>query len=766
MGNENEFKNANNKQEMKRSNTKTNFDNINNEEKTVEEYDNEISRMLFDDEYKEENQEIKTQRENKKIDKKTEFKNYAKEIEDERFMEEINRSKSLNKINFDANGKKKSYKKIDLFGNNKIYLIDKDNRENKKDKLNGKEKTKSKNKSNFIKRLFTPNKKITRNREEENKKNNNKTTQNINTINLNYKKAISSRNQIQINKKFINEEKMEEKGDNTNINKIRANKRPILRQLSSKDLNSNGYISEGNIPKSSVKDTISDKKVLSKDIYKDIKSEDLKVVVLHMKNSDNKYKEGLDLFEKKQYSEAKKCFNQARASYMNLNKIINNNPTAYPNKFKVVISIKVNEKMRLTLNLIKDCNSFIFKNTERTSKSQEKSFKKLNFNNLALNNNRKNIDFNLEQNKCTTHRNFNNNIRNKKQMGYLDKNNKNIFNKTTEFKFNYKKLNIDKFENKNNNRNNKNNINELYRNGYNRNILNNKLKLINFKNNININSDNIDEIISSEFKMNPKTKFNDIIGMIEVKKKLNEIIGLQDDDQKNVILFGPQDIGKAMIVKAISSEYKYILFNINLPNIIYKYWEKCSEIIKSIFKLVEKEEKSIIFLDEIDSIYNKNIENETKIIKNLKNELITQLEKGKNNKNKIMIIIGTNKPMEIDKDLLKYFNKAIYCAPLNQEEKYAFIKNTINKVENSLSDEDIKEVVSLTEKYSNKDLEDLCKMAAFQPCKELSFEEVSKIVKLRPIVKDDFIKSLKLIKGSINDNAINEMLKWNEKIKL
>ena len=759
MGNEQELNNAKDNHEFKRSKTKTNFDNINNQKKTAEEYDNEISRMLFDDEYKEENQQEKGKQEIKKVDKKTEFKDYAKEIEEEQFMEEINRSKSFDKNNFNAHEKKKFYKKNDLFGNNNIYLKNNDNKENKKNKPNGKEKSKSKSKLNFIKRLFTPNKKIINNRKEDNKNKNNKTTRNINTIDINNKKAISSKNQIQINKKYANEE-IKEKGDNTNNDKIRNNQRPILRQLSSKDLNSKGYISEGDIQRSSTQENISDKKVLSKDIYNNIKAEDLKVVVLHIKNSDNKYKEGLAFFENKNYIEAKKCFNQARASYMNLNKIINDNPTAYPNKFKVVISLKVNEKMRLTLNLIKDCNSLMFKIGERTSRSQEKSYKKLNFNKLVQNKNKKNIDLNLEQNKCSTHRNFNTNNRNKKQNGYLDKDNKNAFNKTSEFKFNYKKINFDKFENKAKTKNN--NINEQSKNKFNKNILNNKLKLINYKNNVNI--DNIDEIVSSEIKINPKIKSSDVIGMEEVKKKLHEVIELQSDGQKNIILFGPKGNGKEMTVKAISSEFNYIIFSINISNIIYKYWEKSSEIIKSVFKQAASESKSIIFLDEIDSIYNnKNIENESKVTKNIKAELLAHLERAKNNKNKILIIIDTSNPMSLDKDLLKFFNKIIYCSPLNEEEKYLFIKNTIKKVENSLSDEDIKEVARLTKAYSNKDLEELCKMAAFQPSKELSLEEISKIKKLRPVVKDDFIKSMKSIKGSLNENVINEMLKWNEK---
>ena len=78
-----------------------------------------------------------------------------------------------------------------------------------------------------------------------------------------------------------------------------------------------------------------------------------------MKESNNKYQEGLDLFQKKDYIEAKKCFNEARACFMNLNKLINNNPVAYPNKFRIVISLKINQKMRETLNLIKESLSLI-----------------------------------------------------------------------------------------------------------------------------------------------------------------------------------------------------------------------------------------------------------------------------------------------------------------------------------------------------------------------------------------------------------------------
>ena len=130
---------------------------------------------------------------------------------------------------------------------------------------------------------------------------------------------------------------------------------------------------------------------------------------------------------------------------------------------------------------------------------------------------------------------------------------------------------------------------------------------------------------------------------------------------------------------------------------------------------------------------------------------------------KLLLIAATNKPMNLNEDLLKFFGIKIYCPPLDEKERYLFIKNTINKVENTLNDKDIKDISKLTNEYSNEDLLKLCKEAAFQPVKELDIEQILKIEKLRPLVKNDLLNSMNKIKGSLNKKIITEFLEWKKK---
>ena len=85
----------------------------------------------------------------------------------------------------------------------------------------------------------------------------------------------------------------------------------------------------------------------------------------------------------------------------------------------------------------------------------------------------------------------------------------------------------------------------------------------------------------------------------------------------------------------------------------------------------------------------------------------------------------------------------------------------MNLVENSLNDSDIEELSKLTEGYSNSDLKELCKEAAYQPMRELNMEEILNISKFRPVIKGDFITSMNKKRG-LNKIYIDELLKWKE----
>ena len=738
-------------------------------EKDFEKYDKKISQMLFDDDFKEDMKDDKTTINNKKY-KNSDLKNYAEQIKQEQLLEEMNRSKSMNKElkknNYDLENanKGKVINKKRKDNNIKIKVIDNNKNDNNpesklktEENIKIKEKKEKKNyekiepkakKRNFIMRLFTPSKKLKKFQEEENKRS--EISQNISSQanHLNYKKQIST--QIPKTKIYpgdskttiINKETKEvskESKDNENINK--------------------GYISEGNIPREKHIPNKERKDVITKDIYDKIKQEDLKVVVTGMKESNNKFQEGLDLLEKKNYTEAKNCFNQARISFMNLNKLINNNVMAYPSKFRIVISLKINEKMRVTLDLIKECNSFLIQNkNERSSKSQGKTNKNLHFNLLHKNSNNtinnKTIDNNYfthrninSKNNLNLNNNNNTNNKNKNLSRYDMKFKNNIYNNV--FKNNIQKKNL------NYNKINNNNIN------------NNKYHNLNKK-----EGDVLEEKLSSEIMMsNTGIKFDDIIGMSKVKKILKEEIILPNirpdlfkgikNPLKGILLFGPPDTGKKMIAKAVASEYKSTFFNISYSSPTSKLFGESEETVKILFNLASKKSPSIIFIDEIDLIFTKGNENET--TKRIKTEFLTQFDGLNNNKvSKLLVIGSTNRPMDLDEALLERFTKRIYCGPLDEIGRFHFIKKTINKVSNSLNDKDIKQIAKLTNGYSNNDLIELCRDAALQPVRELNMEEILKIKNFRDLIKNDLLKSLKKIRGSLSNKIIEELLIWNE----
>jgi spastin len=454
------------------------------------------------------------------------------------------------------------------------------------------------------------------------------------------------------------------------------------------------------------------KTAISKNVYSRVKPEDLRIVLLYMKNSNNKYQEGLDLCGKRKYVEAQSCFNYAKSSYMNLNKLMNGNPRAYPIEFTMVISKKINEKLLLLHQSMKECSNFIKnRNTEQILRNNGKPQDVLRSLNQDMNN--QNNDFN-----------FNNNFNNANNNNFKSNTNNNDPNK--------KKSIHDKEE------------------------------------------DEMDEKIESEIMVkNPGVRFNDIIGMKEMKQILYEIIvvptirpdlftGIRKP-QRGILLFGPPGTGKTMIAKAIASECNSTFFNISASSLTSKWVGESEKTVKSLFKIAYKKAPSIVFIDEIDSILSKRNESENEATKRLKTEFLIQFDGlGSNTNARLLVIAATNRPMDLDDALLRRLPKRVYCGPLDEEGRFEFIKKVINRVETNLSDRDIQEVAKMTYGYSNSDLKELCKEAAFQPVRELTMEQILRINKFRPLVKQDLVKAVHKIRGTLSNKIIDELLKWNE----
>jgi len=300
------------------------------------------------------------------------------------------------------------------------------------------------------------------------------------------------------------------------------------------------------------------------------------------------------------------------------------------------------------------------------------------------------------------------------------------------------------------------------------------MTLINKKSLHDKEEDAMDEKVMSEImSKNPGVKFSDIIGMKEMKQTLYEIIvvptirpdlftGIRKP-QRGILLFGPPGTGKTMIAKAIASECGSTFFNISASSLTSKWVGESEKTVKSLFKIAYKKVPSIIFIDEIDSILSKRSESENEATKRLKTEFLIQFDGlGSNTNARLLVIAATNRPMDLDEALLRRLPKRVYCGPLDEDGRFEFIKKVINRVECNLSDDDIREIAKRTNDYSNSDLMELCREAAYQPVRELTNEEILKLKKFRPLVKQDLINAVQKIRGTLSKKVKDELQKWND----
>ena len=472
---------------------------------------------------------------------------------------------------------------------------------------------------------------------------------------------------------------------------------------------------------------------ISKRIYDKIKKEDLKMVLLLMKKSNGIYQEGKALCSQGRYMETINCYKKANVAFNSVNKLIQTKGDAYPKEFKMIMASKINEKIKLVRQSASECMAiFRGKATGMAVDNPEKAKEMLTKKN-TMGNNANNYNYNFDTlNKMNNNNNANNN----------NLNNNNINS------------------NRNYNNNNYNNIN---------NNDPNKQKSLHDK-----EEDAMDEKIESEImSKNPGVKFSDIIGMNDMKQTLYEIIVVPQirpdlftgirKPQRGILLFGPPGTGKTMIAKAIASECGSTFFNISASSLTSKWVGESEKTVKSLFKIAYKKVPSIIFIDEIDSILSKRSESENEATKRLKTEFLIQFDGlGSNTNARLLVIAATNRPMDLDEALLRRLPKRVYCGPLDEEGRFEFIKKVINRVECNLSDDDIREIAKRTNDYSNSDLMELCREAAYQPVRELTNEEILKLKKFRPLVKQDLINAVQKIRGTLSKKVKDELQKWNE----
>ena len=331
--------------------------------------------------------------------------------------------------------------------------------------------------------------------------------------------------------------------------------------------------------------------------------------------------------------------------------------------------------------------------------------------------------------------------------------------------------------------NNYSNNNPQINRGPNNNMNNNQRPNNNINNNTNNNQkkddksivtkDLRDKILSEIVESKPDVKFDDVVGLVEAKQILKEIIiipNLRPDlftglrsPPRGLLLFGPPGTGKTMIAKAVATECKCTFFSISASSLTSKYLGESEKLVRALFQLAYEMQPSVVFIDEIESILSKRKEDENDAMKRLKTEFLIQFDGvGSSEENRVLIIGATNRPFDLDPAVIRRLPKRVYVGPFNDEDKKGFIKKIITQNKCNISDEEFMKIAKMCNNYSNSDLKELCREAAYEPLRELNSSSLKKVSELRPITFDDFNKAIRKVRGTLTEGILKQLEKWNQ----
>ncbi|CAH1789888.1 unnamed protein product [Owenia fusiformis] len=233
-----------------------------------------------------------------------------------------------------------------------------------------------------------------------------------------------------------------------------------------------------------------------------------------------------------------------------------------------------------------------------------------------------------------------------------------------------------------------------------------------------------------------KITFSDVAGLNDAKQALKEAIIMPLEfpqlftggrkPWKRILLYGPPGTGKSRLAQAVSSEINSTFYCVSSSDLVSSWVGESEKLIKELFSHAKSQAgRSVIFIDEIDSVCRKRSSSEEEYTRRIKTELLKQME-GVDNQNAddhIFLLCATNCPWELDSAFLRRFQKRIYIPLPDRAARISLMKIHTKDNDVPLSPDEWLTLGDATEGYSGSDLATLTLDAMFQPIRDLNNAE-------------------------------------------
>jgi len=191
---------------------------------------------------------------------------------------------------------------------------------------------------------------------------------------------------------------------------------------------------------------------------------------------------------------------------------------------------------------------------------------------------------------------------------------------------------------------------------------------------------------------------------------------------KGVLLYGPPGTGKTLLARAIACNIDAKFLKIVASSIVDKYIGESARVIREMFGYAKEHQPCIIFIDEIDAIGGKRMNEGSSADREIQRtlmELLNQLD-GFDDLGKVKVIMATNRPDVLDPALLRpgRLDRKIEIPLPTESGRVDIIKIHSNPMTKK-GDIDYEAVAKLCDNFNGADLRNICTEAGMFAIRDL-----------------------------------------------
>mmetsp|Transcript_9686 Transcript_9686/g.14409 ORF Transcript_9686/g.14409 Transcript_9686/m.14409 type:complete len:447 (-) Transcript_9686:244-1584(-) len=225
----------------------------------------------------------------------------------------------------------------------------------------------------------------------------------------------------------------------------------------------------------------------------------------------------------------------------------------------------------------------------------------------------------------------------------------------------------------------------------------------------------------------PNVKWDDVAGLEGAKDSLKETVILptrfpqlftgKRRPFKGILLYGPPGTGKSYLAKAVATEADSTFFSVSSSDLVSKWQGESERLVRNLFEMAREAPggRSIIFIDEVDSLCGSRSEGESDSARRIKTEFLVQMDGVGKNSGNVLVLGATNVPWELDAAIRRRFEKRVYIPLPERDARSVMVKLNLGDTPNSLTEDDFDKLGNITEGASGSDIKVLVKEALMQP---------------------------------------------------